>query len=250
MRITYPGLGKLIPSSFRATYANSCGARARGRAYCAVSIGISVVWLAQGIRPLVCEIVAFGVPRTHAAVRLERHQARADERGPTLRLWTRPSSGKHPCCPSVFMAAEGQQAPTSHDDRIVLPTPSGRTKVRPQRGASVSRDRRVHPHIASSLERAPRQRKASVTLSPLAINCTRFCKPVLAVGAPPDDDRCPEYPGASATEQPQHRSLCLLTADLRNRPPATLTERGESRGGLLGAGPYQDGWAVCARHPS
>jgi hypothetical protein len=154
-----PGLGKLIPSSFRATYANSCGARARGRAYCAVSIGISVVWLAQGIRPLVCEIVAFGVPRTHAAVRLERHQARADERGPTLRLSTRPSSGKHPCCPSVFMAAEGQQAPTNHDDRIVLPTPSGWTKVRPQRGASVSPDRRVHPHIASSLERAPRQRR-------------------------------------------------------------------------------------------
>jgi hypothetical protein len=50
----------------------------------------------------------------------------------------------------------------------------------------------------------------------------------LAVGAQREDDRCLEYPGASATEQPQHRSLCLLTADLRNRPPATLTERGKA----------------------
>ena len=121
MRITYPGLGKLIPSSFRATYANSCGARARGRAYCAVSIGISVVWLVQGIRPLVCEIVAFGVPRTHAAVRLERHQARADERGPTLRLWTRPSSGSTPAAPRFSWRPRASRHPQAMTTGLCYP---------------------------------------------------------------------------------------------------------------------------------
>ena len=53
---------------------------------------------------------------------------------------------RHPCCPSVFMATEGQQAPTTHDDRIVIPTPSGRTRVRPQRGVAIR---------ASRIRRAP-----------------------------------------------------------------------------------------------
>jgi hypothetical protein len=71
----------------------------------------------------------------------------------------------------------------------------------------------------------------------------------LAVGAQRDDDRCPEHPRASATEQRQHRSLFLPTADLRNRPPATSSPNGGSRGGLLGAGPYQDVAAAGSGRP-